>query len=203
MTDKTISICHWLKRSYETKQVWEKVSVDIYISAQGIPVLARTELAGQLRSHFKNEDLATETLKLWNKSHTTIVNVEVIPPKINDSNAAYIDWLYVADYLLICCGTPRAEFDDINTTRRAQYRSVLQSYFLRKFVIDAIDILRSDPARLDIEIVKQLKIQAGENEIQPSLVTVKEAKRWLRAGVTPTEPKKPEPPIIVIFFDIT
>ncbi len=121
-------------------------------------------------------------------------DVTVSPPKISESNAAYIDWFYVADYLLLCCGTTRDEFDDVNTVRRAQFRSLLQSYLLRKYVIDAIALIEAKPKLSDEQVVEELKSAATDEESKPSLATIKEAKRWMRAGEKPNEVIRPEPP---------
>jgi len=200
MTNRTEAVCHWLKRSYEISQEWNKVAMEIYLQSQGDSVLARTVMASRVRSHFITDKPQTETIRRWNKGHTEIEDVTITPPKVIESNAAYIDWFYVADYLLLCCGTTRDEFDDVNTVRRAQFRSLLQSYLLRSYVIEAIELMEQDSSLSNDQIVEQLKMKAKNEESQPSLATVKEAKRWMRAAEMPTNVIRPEAPAEVELY---
>lgn len=192
MTDKTQAICHWLKRSYEVSQGWSERAVAIYLQAQGDAVHARTVMASEVRNHFMSEKPDTEVVDRWKDGHKEIESVEMTPPKVNESNAAYIDWLYVADYLLLCCGTTRDEFDHANSTRRAMHRKVYQSYVLRSLVVDAISLIEEQPEISDEDAVKKLK--SKDEESPASLATLKEARRWVRQGEKPLATIEPESP---------
>lgn len=193
-TDRTSAICHWLKRSYKIEQQWSEKATRIYLESQGDAILARTVLASDVRRHFLVDKPSEETVERWNEGHTEIDKILVTPPKISESNAAYVDWLYVADYLLLCCGSTRDEFDQVNSVRQGQFRSLLQSYFLRQFVIDAIGLIEREAGISDEDIVKRLKSLATDEDIQPSLASVKEARRWLKDGVNPKAVVRPEMP---------
>ena len=122
------------------------------------------------------------------------MTVHVTPPTINESNAAYVDWLYVSDYLLICCGTARDDIDAENTQRRASFRPVQQSYALRRLVVLALEIMDKSPKIGDDELLAKLQAIDGDESLA-SAATIKEAKRWAKAAKKPMPPVKPtEPP---------
>lgn len=199
LPDRTRALCHWLKRSFKTSEEWADKATHIYLDANGDDALSRTILATEIRRHFIADSPGSEEIDRWNEGHTETERVLVVAPKITEANAAYVDWLYVADYLLLCCGTPRDEFDEVNTGRRGMHGKLAQSHRLRSLVAEAIKLLEADDGIDDERAVEQLK----KIDKDASFATLKEARRWLKAKARPLPSAEPaEPPMIGLYKSI-
>ena len=201
MTDRTSAVCHWVKRSYEASKKWEQLAVDVYREAEGDSCLARTILASSLRAYFVDGKPQAETIRRWKEGCDGQEELNIKPPKVGESNASYVDWLYVADYLLLPCSSLRDDFDELNTVRKSQYRALFQSFQLRSYVVKAIEILEERSRLSDEEIVDLLKSESGDDDVKPSLATVKEAKRWTRADEKPRKIEAPVEPAYLGLYE--
>jgi len=178
----------WLNRDDENQEAWKQNGRDVFLSSNGDSVLSRTMLASQVRRYFLEDRPETEIVRRWNKGHTEIVSVRVDPPRISASNAGYVDWLFIADYLLLCCSGAAEFLLDENTRRDSAYQQLMSSYEIRRLSWEACQLIRQDPETSDEEILATLR---RKNE-KASMANVKQARRLVKPGNRTAEPVKPE-----------
>ena len=187
----TSDALQWLVRNYETQEAWKNEAIAIYFGANGDSVLARTKLSARLRKYFLEEGPKTEDVDLWDANFSGSKQVSVSPPKVNASNASYIDWLYIADYLLLGCGSPREDIEDENQKRETEYQQLLSSYQFRLHVHVALQEMEGSSDLDDKAILARIK----KDLPKASLANVKEARKFQKESKdyrAPTEPERPE-----------
>lgn len=183
----SVTAIEWLLRSYETSAEWKATATDVYFSVNGDSNVARNRVAGIVRSYFVETPLIPENVRRWGKSD--IETVQVSPPNISDSNATYVDWVYIADFLLLHCSTVTEELEEENQRRETEFQNALRSYKLRLAVVDAREAVRRDAQASEKEILETLKILHPE----ASLATIKEARKLEKFNVVTPQPREPQP----------
>lgn len=194
-------VLEWLARSFETIEKWKEIAANLYFSANGDSNLARNRVATLVRSHFIDSPPSSEDVKRWSTDVQNIETMRVSPPKISASNAAYVDWLYVADYLLLACACPSDQMDEENQRRETDFQIVWSSYCIRLIVHAAREDLRQSPEVEDEELLKSIR----SRHPKASLANIKEARRLekVRAALAlPQAPERAEPlrPYVSLFF---
>jgi len=183
----TTAVMNWLARSYESMREWQRIGKEIFFSLNGQSDVARNRLASVIRKHFVETTLAPEEVRRWREGSNEQVVMKVSPPKISASNSAFVDWGYVADYILLACAAVSADLEEENQRRVDEFRQVVESYEIRVAVFEARMIIRQNRDLTDDEVVKRLK----EGNRKAALAHVKEARRAERNGVRFTPPKPP------------
>ncbi len=170
-------------------EYWKKRGKEIFLSANGQRQVSRNRLACEIRRYFVETPPKPEDVQRWTSDGKSIETVRVVPPKINASNSAYIDWNYIADYVLLACSVMDEDFEAENQIRQDEYRSLYDSYVIRKSVHDARIAIRSNPKLDDDGLMEQLK--KGNPKI--ALAHIKEARRLEKIDDRFKEPTAPEP----------
>ena len=185
----SISAADWIARSYESMEEWKKRAREVFFSVNGDSHIARNRVAAIVRTYFVETPPQAEDVKRWKKGVAEIETIRVSPPKISASNSAYIDWLCVADLLLLGCGSTGDRLDEENQKRENEFRLVHDSYRIRKTVYDARTELRKNPNAAESELLRSLT----EKHPKAALAHIKEAKKLERSNVRHTPPKEPVP----------
>ena len=123
------------------------------------------------------------------------------PPKVSASNAAYVDWLFVADYLLLACASPSEQLEAENERRETEFQNVWSSYSIRLIVHAAREEMRQTPGLTDQDCLAA--IQSRHEKV--SMANIKEARRLekMRSALEPPRsPTRAEPmrPYCSLFF---
>ena len=128
-----------------------------------------------------------EDVRSWKLDSTEQETTHVTPPKISASNSAYVDWGYLADYVLLCCAAVSEELEEENQLRALEYRQLFESYCIRLAVFDARTIIRANPELNDDDVLTQLKTKHKK----AAAAHVKEARKLERNAVRYVPPKAP------------
>ncbi len=179
----------WLLRSYETSVEWKAKAKDVFFSVNGDSNLARNRVAGIVRNYFienKNR-LEPEDIGRWKDGENVVEKVRVVPPKISESNSTYVDWVYIADFLLLPFISPQDELDAENQRRETEFDNAMRSYKKRLTVEDARESIRRDSLSTDAAILESLKSRHPD----ASLAAIKVARKLEKENVL--EPKAREP----------
>lgn len=185
----------WIARSYESAEQWKKKSGEVFYSVNGESNVARNRVAAMVRDYFLALSPEPEAVRRWKKGSDEIETIIMQPPKVSESNAAYFDWVHIADFLLLACASPNDESPE-NQTRDNEYRKVLESFRIRNIVFHARHELISRPGASDEELLASLV----SSHPTVALAHIKEARRLERSGSTNPEPKQPSPPSHVPLF---
>jgi hypothetical protein len=183
------SILKWLARTYETLEEWKTKAKDVFFLSNGDSNLSRNRVAFMVRTYFLENQLESESVQRWKPNLEEIETKDITPPKISASNAAYIDWLYIADYLLLACATPTEELDEENNRRKTEFRNLANSYNMRLIVHDSRKIMQQDATLQDKNILTTIK----KTYPKASLANIKEARRLENENVLHIAPKEPIP----------
>jgi len=188
----------WLMRCYETQETWKKKARKVFMDFNGESVLSRIRVAAMVRKYFLEERPQAEEVDRWNEFYEQIEKVHVEPPGISGSNAGYVDWLYVADYLLLACAGITDEITEEHQLRETEYQQSWSSYQLRLAVYAARTLIKEHPQMDDDGIKKLLDERIKELLNDPrkkaSNANVEEARRLDAAGLPHVEPMQPERP---------
>lgn len=190
MNEEQLCVNRWVARSYEISQGWKKEAKKIFIDVCGDSNLARIRMASRLRAHFVEENLKPETIDQWSENFSETIQVKVIPPQINPSNAAYIDWVAVADEILHVCATDFSELLEENLRRESEYQSASSNYKTNTRVYLSYQEIRVAPERTISDHFDALKERIPEL----SLANIKQATKLLKQlskVFKPVEPEKP------------
>lgn len=181
------SVLEWLGRTYETMEEWKAKARDVFFSSNGDSNLSRNRVASIVRAHFLESPPKPEDVERWKAGFDEIETVHITPPNVSASNSAYVDWLYIADYLLLACASPTEQLDAENQRRETEFQNVLGSYNIRLIVYDAREKLRHDPTLTDNDVLAAVQ----KKHPKASMANIKEARRLEKANVFHDAPKEP------------
>ena len=185
----------WIARSFESSEQWKKKAREVFFAVNGESNVARNRVAAMVRDYFLTLSPEPEAVRRWKKGSNEIETIIMQPPKVSASNAAYFDWVHIADFLLLACVSPNDESPE-NQTRDNEYRAVLESFRIRNIVFHSRKELIARPGASDEQLDATLRCA------HPSiaLAHIKEARRLERSGAPNQEPKEPSPPSHVPLF---
>ena len=184
------SILKWIARSYESMEEWKTKAKNVFFFSNGESELSRNRVATMIRSHVIEAPQEPEEVRRWKVGLEEIETVKVSPPKVSASNSIYVDWLYVADYLLLACASQMEELDAENERRDAEFRNLKNSYTARSMVYEARKIMQQNHTLSDQEVLATIK------KTFPDVVmaNIKEARKQEKGDVRHIHPKEPIPP---------
>ncbi len=206
---QSVTPLQWLNRSYDSMRDWKSKALEVFLSVNGDSNAARNRVASKVRKYFEETTLAPEDVPRWKNAVNEIETIRVIPPKISESRLGYVDWLHIADLLLM---TGCADGDAINEEqqiRETEFLSAQRSYKMRLVVEEARMAIRRDSNMSDGSLSKHLNEMFSEmfkdKDKNPPLVAIKEARKLEKSGVRtphPKEPIKPDsiPRYITLYF---
>lgn len=168
---------------------WKNRGKDVFFAANGDSDLARNRVAAFLRAYFLQLPNSPETVSRWAQGFQGTETVELTPPKVTASNSAYVDWLYIADYVLLACASQSERLEAENQLRETEFQSVMNSYNLRLVVHEARQMMKADPAATDDGILQVLKA----TQPNASLANVKEARKLEKSNARFNPPVMPLP----------
>jgi len=168
---------------------WKAKAKEVFFSSNGDSNLSRIRVASIVRTHFLETPPEPEDVERWKKGFDEIETVHVMPPKVSPSNSAYVDWLYIADYMLLACASPTDWLDEENQRRETEYQHVLGSYRIRSIVYDARERMRHDTTLSDNDIL----VAVQKDHLKASMANIKEARRLEKGNVYHASPKEPIP----------
>lgn len=183
----TATAVAWIARSYESMEHWKRKGEELFLSLNGQSDVARNRLASILRKHFLESKLSAEEVTRWKARSVEKHTSRVTPPKVSASNSAYVDWCYIADYVLLGCASTSDAMETENQNRLSEYRQCLDSYNIRLAVYDARTIIRENKGIDDSEVLTRLQ----EKHDKAAAAHVKEARRLERNKCRYAPPQKP------------
>ena len=187
----TATAIEWLARSYKSMEQWKQAGKELFFSLNGQSDVARNRMASVIRKYFVDTPPVAEDVRRWNRDVTEVETVRVVPPKISASNSAYVDWGYLADYVLLACAASSEELEEENQKRASEYRQSLESYSIRLAVFDARTIIREQINVNDADVLSQLQTKHEK----AAAAHIKEARKLERneARYAPPKPPKESP----------
>lgn len=195
---QSVTPLNWLNRSYESIKEWKAKALKVFLSVNGDSNVARNRMASQVRKFFEETSLVPEDVQRWKKGMNEVETVQVIPPKISESRSGYVDWLHIADFLLMTGCAEGEAANDEQQIRDTEFLNAQRSYKMRLVVEEVRAELRRDSTLSDDTLSMHLKVKFSEmfKDKDPPLVAIKEARRLEKSGVrtpSPKAPIKPEP----------
>ncbi|MGQ9821685.1 MAG: hypothetical protein ACUVQK_07480 [Thermogutta sp.] len=187
--DPTAVVLRWIAQSYDSYRRWRERGRELYLVCNGDSGLARVRIAAEVRQAIATADSPAasedsgESLPLLDGASAD----PVLPPV---ARLIYVDWVLVADYVLLACREPFAALAQENTRRKEEYRRMRESYIRRRWVAAARKLLRGDPGRNVEEVLEALKAEHP----RITKANVLEAMRQERAGVPLRKPLRPTRP---------
>ncbi len=191
----------WLSRSYESSEQWKKKAREVFLSVNGESNVARNRVAALVRDYFVSLSSETEAVRRWKKGSDEIETIIMQPPNVSASNAAYFDWVLIADFLLLACASPNEGIPE-NQTRDTEYRAVLESFRIRYKVFQARMELIAKPGASDEDLRASLS-PADPSEVVQAHIDA--ARRLERSGLPNNAPLEPSatshvPLFVPIYF---
>ena len=176
----TVTAVQWLARSYESMEHWKRTGKEVFFSLNGESDVARNRLASIIRKYFVDTPPGAEDVNRWRRDSTETETIRVVPSDdFRLQNSAYVDWGYLADYVLLAFAAISEELEDENQKRTTEYRQSLESHNIRLAVFDARMILRENPNLNDDDVLTQLKTKHEK----AAAAHVKEARKLERNNV--------------------
>jgi|GEM_PF-1532840 hypothetical protein len=186
---------NWLNRSYESMKEWKAKALKVFLSVNGDSNVARNRVASQVRKYFEKTSLVPEDVQRWKKGINEIETIRVIPPKSSESRSGYVDWLHIADLLLMSGCADGEAINEEQQERDTEFLNVQRSYKMRVVVEEARAELRRDPTLSDDSLSEHLKEKFSEmfkdKDKDPPAVAIKEARKLEKSGVRTPSPKAP------------
>lgn len=191
----------WLLRTYQTADEWKRKARDVFFTVNGDSNVARNRVASMVRSYFVDTKLEPEDIQRWKTGENAKESIRVVPPKITVSNATYVDWIYIADFLLLPNCSPTEELEAENQRRDTEFDNALRSYRKRLAVEAAYEIIRSGSTATDKAIADSL----SETHPDVSEAAVKIARKQAREKIVEPKSKEPQraepmPPYDALYF---
>ncbi len=189
LDDPTAAVLQWIARSYESYRRWRERGREIYLACNGEARLARVRIAAEVRQAVASADPRSE----GDEEPCDLPLLEGATADASLPSAArllYVDWVLVADYVLLACREPFAALIQENTRRKEEYRRMWESFIRRRWVIAARKLMRRDAERTVEEILAALKTRHP----RITRANVLEARRQERAGVPLRRPFRPSRP---------
>ncbi|NMC21223.1 MAG: hypothetical protein GYA33_12485 [Thermogutta sp.] len=187
--DPTAAVMQWIARSYESYRLRRERGREVYLACNGDSGLARMRVAAEIRQAAASAGPQPE----GGEERPSLPLLEGAPTDATlptGSRLLYVDWVLVADYILLACREPFSALTQENTRRKEEYRRLWESYLRRRWVVAARKSMRSDPGRSAEEILAALKAKHP----RITKANVLEAQRQERAGVPLRKPLKPSRP---------
>lgn len=181
----SVTPVNWLLRSYDSAVAWKSRARTEYISLNGDSDAARNRVAAIVRTYFTETQLTPEVVGRWIGNE--VVKIRLLPPMVTDSNAAYVDWIFIADVLLLHCVADQDEIDKENQRRETEYLRAYNSYKLRIAIEEIQERIRSGQHSSDDALLKSIIAKHPD----ASIATIKEARR--REKTKAMLPKAKEP----------
>ncbi len=188
---------NWIIRTYQSRMEWQAKARMVFISVNGDSDVARNRVAAQVREFFKDTDLAPEDVERWKKGTNEKETIRVNPPKKSEASSGYVDWLHIADFLLMAGCSSTEEIDEEQQIRETEFQEAHRSYRMRLVVEEARKELRNDPSLSDDEIIQRLKDRCTamfKDKKGPPLTAVDEARKLEKSGTRTPVPKAPLKP---------
>lgn len=183
------TVLEWIGRTFESMEKWKVTARDVFFTSNGDSNVSRNRVASIVRTYFIDTPLSPEDVKRWNADFEKTETVRVSPPKVTQSNATYVDWLYISDYLLLACASLSEELEEENQRRETEYLGVMTSYKIRLVVHEARERMRNDSAWTDEDVLASVQ----DLHSKASMANIKEARRLEKADVLHDLPKEPVP----------
>lgn len=152
MTAEHRKVHEWITKDYITAEYWKDIGKELYLAASGDSNLTRHRLADVLRRSFSKLQQGTVTYERWNDDFSAIVKIEIDTPEIGTSNDAYVDWLRIADYLLLAAASTWPRLEEENQRRKTMYDQALRGFETRKAVMVVAEHLKANPESTDGDI---------------------------------------------------
>lgn len=163
MTADHRKVHEWLTKDHPTSEYWKDIGREMYLVSNGDGVLARHRLADALRRSISKLQPGVVTYDKWNEDFSAIVKVEIKSPDISTSHEAYVDWLRIADYLLLAAASTYPRLEDDNQRRKTMYDQSRRGYESRAIVMAVAAYLQANPSATDGEI--QTALDRDDREV--------------------------------------
>ena len=192
---------NWIIRTYQSRMEWQSKALEIFLSVNGDSNVARNRVAANVRKFFEENELLPEDIQRWKKEANETESVRVIPPKPTDCRTPYIDWLHIADSLLMSGCAAGDAIEKEQQIRDTEFQNADRSYRKRLLVEEVRARLRSEPTLTNERLLEYLKDNFKEifksDEMIKGLDKIIFKKRKMeKSGVrtpTPKAPIRPEP----------
>lgn len=192
-SDPTTDACmKWLTKNYESMEQWKNLARDVFFSVNGESNVARNRVASMLRSRFLSIDEQETVVTRWKEGLADSEQVAIPVPKINASNASYIDWVFLADYLLLACASLSDRLETENQKRESEFQLAEGSFALRSIIYAARRKMQQEAELSDEEILLQVR----QEYPKAAMANVKEARKLERGKFkiqVPIAPKQGTP----------
>lgn len=193
MTSDHRKVNEWLQKDYQTGEYWKNVGKEIYLVANGDCALTRHRLADVLRRSISKLQPGPVTYQKWKDDFSEIEKVEIESPNISATNDAYVDWLRLADFLLLAAASTWPRLEEENMRRRAMYDQARRGYEARMIVKEIAEYLKEHPTVTDGDI--QATLNKPNREV--AQIHIAKAKQLIphTAGreISEREPEEPSP----------
>jgi len=162
MTLEHTKVLDWITKDFETCEYYKNVGKELYLVSNGDSVITRYRLADLMRRNMSKLQPRPVKYQTWNDDYTEIITVEMTPAEITTANEAYVDWLRLADYLLLAAAGPSEKLDQENQRRRTMYEASQRGYQARKIVESVAKYLKENPEATDKDIKSALNDDGRE-----------------------------------------
>lgn len=165
MTSDHRKVHEWLTKDCPSAEYWKEIGKELYLVSDGDCVLTRHRLADVLRRSISKLQPGPVTYEKWKDDFSEITKVEIESPGIGATNDAYVDWLRIADYLLLAAASTWPKLDEENQRRRTMYDQARRGYEARTIVKAVAAYLEEHPKAPDGDIQAALKHDVGQVHI--------------------------------------
>ena len=155
-------VLDWITKDYETWEYYKNAGKELYLVSNGDSALTRYRLADLMRRNMSKLQPGPVKFETWNDDCTEIITVEMSPAEITTSNEAYVDWLRLADYMLLAAAGPWEKLEQENQRRRAMYEASQRGYEARMNVEAVAEYLKENSQATDKDIKAALNRDGPE-----------------------------------------
>ena len=121
-TEQTDEMVGWLYRDFESYENWKARGREIFLQVDGSSDGARKTLASDLCKYACGEKRKLVNVRNWREDLSEIVVHRVKPPDVSTSNCKEIEWLEIADYILLAASGGWEGIQIDNQRRSAENR---------------------------------------------------------------------------------
>jgi hypothetical protein len=192
MTPEHEKVLDWITKDYESHTYWKNLGKEMFLVSNGDSVLTRHRVADALRRSISGHPTTPVTVSRWNDDFTAILAIEVDPPAIAVANQLYVDWIQIADYVLLAAAASFERLEEENQRRKEAFDRARNGYEARRLVGLVTEFLEQNPEASEDAVIAasrelNLDVKKAHIALARKLAT-KSDSRQRRREVEPTAP---------------
>lgn len=157
MTPEHRKVMEWISKDFESYSYWTNLGQEMFLFANGNCEVTRYRVADALRRSVTRQPPGQVQVQRWNDDFSSIVTIDVEPPAVTVANQLHVDWIRIADYVLLAAKDPFDRLDDENQRRKELGDWVTNSFEKRQLARKIKAFIAENPELSDDQVIEAMR----------------------------------------------